>query len=314
MAEEEERRAAAEEVVRRASADDAAADFFRELELQEKKSSEELAEQMQAGACQLEAELEHHSNLACQMSERQKFEFSRMLAIQREQAEEIDSLKDALQREKSDKDRFESMYELERNARLAVEKKLEDVSKKNSLSHENGQQANIGPVIRLEQTIVELMEENEQLSSQLSNLRNLYEEREELESYEISKLKSQTCDRRNEYITMEVDYMQARNTIVKLESSLKAAEAQMKEYMEMEKEREYMSSAMSEEFSCMEETLRKTWEERKALEDRIISLETSNAELSASLKVEKMLRLKNFKQFSDDVARHRFDELAGCDT
>ena len=98
------------------------------------------------------------------------------------------------------------------------------------------------------------------------------------------------CDRRNEYITMEVDYMQARNTIVKLESSLKAAEAQMKEYMEMEKEREYMSSAMSEEFSCMEETLRKTWEERKALEDRIISLETSNAELSASLKVEKMLR------------------------
>ena len=54
------------------------------------------------------------------------------------------------------------------------------------------------------------------------------------------------------HISLEAELMHAKNDILKLETSLKAAEQSMELYIEVEREHDHHSSMIQQEFVCME--------------------------------------------------------------
>ena len=193
----------------------------------------------------------------------------------------------------------ELKLDLEKNLRLNAEKEVVllqaevDCIRKTAVTKDSIED-------ELQLMITRLTQEKESILSQLNELRKFYEERQVEESVEIIQLKSNTSVTKNAHISLESELMHAKNVIVQLESNLRAAEEQMKFYIEIDSEHKHHADLMAEEFTCMEKSLRASIDDNRQHQDRIISLETENGELRAAVKVEKMLRLKNFQQFSND--------------
>ena len=250
-------------------------DFFQDLEYEEKEAARKLALIHEAESSKLADEYERQTEIARNLEIEQ-------LKRQSELSEVRSKLNDLNATEK------------ERQARLDAEKKMENLQVELASRHSTVSNRQIADK-DLELAVSVLTHERDSLLAEIHQLKTSAARRHQ-DCFEISQLKPST---NSNNLPLEAELMHAKNEILNLEASLKAAEKQMELYIEVEREHRHVSGVIQLEFTCMENHLRRALEEKSQYEDKIISLETTNAELQAALKVERMLRLKNFRHFNE---------------
>jgi hypothetical protein len=263
-----------------------------------------LAKHQEAKASRLLHDMQQQEELARQLEERQLNESARSLSERQVLQDEIAELKFKLEQERSDKKNISLKLELEKNVRINAENEVEILkSELDCIRRTTATKDSIEE--ELHEMISCLTKEKENLVLQIGKLRENYETRQHAGNEKICQLKWKTSASNNDHMHIESELMHAKNVIVQLESSLRDAEEQMNFYLEIENDHKLHSKAISEEFVCMENNLKSVLSDKRCYEDQIIFLKTENAELHAKLKVEKMLRLKNFEHFSshDGVCR-----------